>query len=113
MRLEREFKCRSEESDKPHPSVPTSCIDPLQSKLGFSHMHMSILASPRSGPLERRTMASRKEQLSSRYALLEPQSLFTKSFLWGSEGPSSLKETQTVKKNIFVDDRLWVTTHGP
>ena len=24
----------------------------------------------------------------------------------GSEGPSSLKETQTVKKNIFVDYRF-------
>ena len=27
-----------EESDKAHRSVPTSCLDPLESKLGFSHM---------------------------------------------------------------------------
>ena len=38
VRLERELKCKSEESDKAHRSVPTSCRDPLQLKLGFSHM---------------------------------------------------------------------------
>ena len=37
-RLERELKCKWEETDKAHRSVPTSCLDPLQSKLGFSHM---------------------------------------------------------------------------
>ena len=39
-RLERELKCKSEESNKKkaHRSVPTSCLDPLQSNLGFSHM---------------------------------------------------------------------------
>ena len=39
-RLEQELKCKSdaEENDKAHRSVPTSCLDPLQSKLGFSHM---------------------------------------------------------------------------
>ena len=34
-RLERELKCKSEESDKAHRSVPTSCLDSLESKLGF------------------------------------------------------------------------------
>ena len=28
------------------------------------------------------------------------------SFSWVSEGPSPLKETQTVKKNIFEDDQV-------
>ena len=51
-------------------------------------------------------MASSKEQLSPCVRLLEPHSLFTNSFSWVSEGPSSLKEAQTVKKNIFVDVRL-------
>ena len=37
-RFEREFKCKSEESDKAHRSITTSCLDPLESKLGFSHM---------------------------------------------------------------------------
>ena len=37
-RLECELKCKSEESDKAHRSVPTSCLDLLESKLGFSHM---------------------------------------------------------------------------
>ena len=38
-RLERELKWwKSEESDKTHRSVPASCLDPLQSKLGFSHI---------------------------------------------------------------------------
>ena len=36
--LERELKCKSEESDKAHRSVSTSCLDPLESKLGFFHM---------------------------------------------------------------------------
>ena len=33
-----ECKSDSEESDKAHGSVPTSCLDPLESNLGFSHM---------------------------------------------------------------------------
>ena len=39
-RLERQLKCKywSEESDEAHRSVPTSCLDPLQLKLGFSHL---------------------------------------------------------------------------
>ena len=40
-RLERESKCRSVESDEAHRSVPASCLDRLQSKLGFSHMFFS------------------------------------------------------------------------
>ena len=36
-RLERELKCKWEETDKAHRSAPASCLDPLQSKLGFSH----------------------------------------------------------------------------
>ena len=39
-RLECELKCKSEESDKAHRSVSTSCLDPLESKLGFSHMSL-------------------------------------------------------------------------
>ena len=41
-RLERELKCMSrqrlEESVKAYRSVPTSCLDPLESKLGFSNL---------------------------------------------------------------------------
>ena len=37
-RLELELKCKSEENDKAQRSIPTSCLDPLESKLGFSHM---------------------------------------------------------------------------
>ena len=39
-RLERELKCncKSEESDEAQRSVPTSCLGPLQSRLGFSHI---------------------------------------------------------------------------
>ena len=62
-RLARELKCKSEESDKAHCSVPTSCFDPLESKLGFPTY--LFLANPLSGPHKRRRMASRKEQLSS------------------------------------------------
>ena len=38
LEFERELKCKSEENDEAHRSVPTSCLDPLESKLGFSHM---------------------------------------------------------------------------
>ena len=41
------FKCKSEESDKAHRSVPSSCIDPLESKLGFSHMFIFSQAAER------------------------------------------------------------------
>ena len=37
-RLERELKCKSAESEKAHRSVLTSCLDPLELKLGFSRM---------------------------------------------------------------------------
>ena len=37
-RLKCELKCKWEESDKAHRSVPISCLDPLESKLGFSHL---------------------------------------------------------------------------
>ena len=63
MRLQLELKCKSEESYKADRSVPTSCLDPLESELGF--FHMSILASPLSEPHERCPMTSRKDQLFS------------------------------------------------
>ena len=41
-RLERELQVEvhvtSEESVKAYRSVPTSCLDPVESKLGFSHL---------------------------------------------------------------------------
>ena len=46
-RLEPELKSKSEESDKAHRSVPTSCLDPLESKLGFSHMSIFSQAAER------------------------------------------------------------------
>ena len=68
-RLERELKRMSEleESVKAQRRVPTSCLDPLESKLGFPTC--LFLASPLSGPHERRPIASRKEQLSSLFFL--------------------------------------------
>ena len=63
MRLEREPKCKSDESDKAHRSIPTSCLDPLESKLGFSHMFIFSQSAER--PHVQRPMVSRKEQLFS------------------------------------------------
>ena len=37
-RLERDSKCKLKEGDEAHRTIPTSCLDPLESKLGFSHM---------------------------------------------------------------------------
>ena len=103
-RLERESKCKSEESDKAHRSVPTSCLDPLESKLGFSHMSIfsQSWAAARTAP----NGVKKGGIFLPAFRCLNHTASSQKSFSWVSEGPSSLKETQTVKKISFVDDRL-------
>ena len=58
-RLEHELKFKS---DKAHLSVPTSCLDPLESKLGFSHMSIFSQSAERAA---RAAPNGVKEQLSS------------------------------------------------
>ena len=60
------------------------------------------LASPLSDPYERRPMASRKEQLSSLFFVAWTTRPLHEKLSMGSEGPSSLKETQIVKKYFCV-----------
>ena len=57
-------------------------------------------------------MASKKEQLFALFSLLESHIFLMESFSWVSEGPSPLKETQTVKKipyNWKKNQRAMVT----
>ena len=103
-RLERELKCKSEESDKAHRSVPTSCPDPLESKLGLSYM--SLLASLLSGPHERRPMASRKEQLSSLFFAAWTTWPLHEKLSMGFKRAKFTQRNTNRPKNIFVDDRL-------
>ena len=108
-RLERELKCKSEESEKAHRSVPTSCLDPLESKLGFSQM--SFLASLLSGPHERRRLASRREQLSSLFFVAWTTQPLHEKLLMGFRRPKFTQRNTNRQKNIFVDD--WLRGHHP
>ena len=99
-RLEHELKCKSEESDKAHRSVPTSCLDPLESKLGFSHK--SIFSQSAEWPHERRPMASRKEQLSSSvFRCLNHTASSRKAFNGVQKGQGHSKKHKPSKKYIY------------
>ena len=107
-RLERDLKCKSEESDKAHRSVPTSCLDMLQSKLGFSHM--SILASSLSGRHERAARAAPNGvKKGATFVLVfrcfnhtaSPPEAFN-----GVQKDQVQSKKHKPSKNIFVDDRL-------
>ena len=58
-------------------------------------------------------MASKKEQLSPCFSLLESHIFLMESFSWVSQEPSPLKETQTVKKIFLKIIKSRVTTRGP
>ena len=99
-RLERELKCKWEESDKAHRSVPTSCRDPLESKLGFSHMSIFSQSA------ERRPMASTKEQLSSLFFVAWTTQPLHEKLLMGFRMAKFTQRNTNRQKNIFVDDRF-------
>ena len=113
-RLERESKCKSEEieSDKVHRCVPISCLDPLESKIGFSHMSIFSQSAERSR--ERRPMASGKSNVSPCVSLLEQHRFFMRSFSWVSEGPiSSLLETTNCQTIFLLTINFGVTARRP
>ena len=95
-RLERtwvEVQVRGEYG-KAHRSVPTSCLDPLDSKLGFSHMSIFSQSA------ERAARAAPNGVKKGATFLLVFRSLnhtasSRKAFNGVQKGPSSLKETQT------------------
>ena len=103
-RLERELKCMSEESDKVHRSVPTSCLDPLESKLGFSHM--SII----SHSAERAVRAAPNGVKKGVTFLLVFRCLnhtaSSRKALYGVQKGKVHSKKHKPSKNIFVDDRL-------
>ena len=72
-----------------------------------------FLASPLSWPHQRWPMASRKEQLSSLFFVAWSAQPLHEKLSMGLEGPSSLKETQTVKKIFLLTIDSGVTTRGP
>ena len=58
-------------------------------------------------PHERRSMASRREQVSALFFVAWTQRRLTECFPWATEGPNPPKETLTFKKEFF-----WQTTSG-
>ena len=103
-RLERELKCKSEESDKAHRSVPTSCLDPLQLKLGFSHMSIfsqSAERAARAAPNGVKKGATFLLVYRCLNHTASPQKL-----LMGFRRAKFTQRNTNRSKNIFVDDRL-------
>ena len=94
-RLERELKCKSEESAKANLSVPTSCLDPLESKLGFSGMSIFSQSAERAA-----RAAPSGVKKGATFVLVFRSLNNTASSEKAEEGPSSLKETLIVR-NIF------------
>ena len=103
-RLERELKCKSEESDEAHRSVPTSCLDPLQSKLGFSHMSIFSQSAERSAPAAPNGVKKGATFLLV-FRCLNHTASSRKAFNGVQKGQVHSKKHKP-SKNIFVDDRV-------
>ena len=99
-----EVHVTSEESVKAYRSVPTSCPDLLESKLGFPTC--LFLVSLLSGPHERRPMASRKEQLSSSSFVAWTTQTLHENLSMGFRMAKFTQRNTNLQKNIFVDDRV-------
>ena len=96
-------------SGKAHRSAPTSLERTDVDMQGFPCR--LFLASQLNGRTSSAEWRQRRNNFSPCFSLLESHIFLMESFSWVSEGPSPLKETQTVKKNIFEDDQ--VTGHHP
>ena len=94
----------SEESVKAYRSVPTSCLDPVESKLGFSHL--SIFSH---SPERAARAAPNGVKKGATFLLLFRSLNHTDSSRKPFNGFRRAKFTQrntNIQKYIFVDDRL-------
>ena len=105
-RLQRELKCKSEESDKAHRSVPTSCLDPLESKLGFSHMSIFSQSAERSARAAPNGVKERATFLLV-FQCLNHTAISREAFNGVQKGQVNSKNTCTSRqKKFFLDDRF-------
>ena len=103
-RLKRESKCKSEESDKAHRSVLTSCLDSHESKLRFSHMSFFEtvrLAAARAAPNDVKKGAT----FLLVFRCLNHTASARKAF-HGFQKRQLHSKKHKLSKNIFVDDRF-------
>ena len=96
-------------SGKAHRSVSTS-LERTDRK-GFPCR--LFLASQLNGRTSSAEWRQRRNNFSPCFSLLESHIFLMESFSWVSEGPSPLKETQTVKKIFLKMIKSRVTTRGP
>ena len=102
---ERELKCKWEESTAKRTVAYRPAVSiRLTRSLGFPTC--LFLASPLSGPHERRPMASRKEQLSSLFFVAWTTQPLHEKLLMGFRRAKFTQRNTNSQKNIFVDDRF-------
>ena len=99
--------CQRSLSDKAHRSIPTRCLDPLESKHGFSHM--SIFSQSAEQLHEQR---QERSNFYPCYSFLEPHSLFKRSFYGFQKGQAHCQKDKLSKKFLLTID-FKVTTRGP
>ena len=96
--------CAGQESDKAHRSVPTSCLDPLESNLGFSHMSIFSQSAGRAARAAPNGVKKGATFLLVFRCLIHTASS-RKAFNVVQKGQVHSKKHKP-SKNIFVDDRL-------
>ena len=111
-RLERELKCMSEEGDKAHRSVPTSCLNPLQSKLGFSHMSIFSQSAERAARAAPNGVKKGATFLLV-FRCLNHTASSRKAFIGVQKGQVHSKKHKPSKKMFLLTIDSGVTTRGP
>ena len=110
-RLERELKCKSAESDKAHRSVPTSCLDPLELKLKYSHVSIFSQSAERAARAAPNGVKKGATFLLV-YCCLNHTASPRKAFNVVQEGQIHSTKHKPSKKYLLTIDS-GVTTHGP
>ena len=114
-RLEHELKCKWEESDKAHRSVPTSCLDPLEhveSKLGFSHMSIFSQSAERAARAAPNGVKKGAIFLLV-FRCLNHTAFSRKAFNGVQKGQVHSKKHKPSKKIFLLTIDFGVTTRGP
>ena len=106
LKRDSNVSCKLEESDKAHCSVdlPTSCLDPLEPKLGFSHMSIFSQSAERAARAAPNGVKKGATFLLV-FRCLNHTASSRKAFNGVQKGQVHSKKHKP-SKNIFVDDRL-------
>ena len=92
-------------SDKAHRSVPTSCLDPLESKLGFSHMSIFSQSAERAARAAPNGVKKGATFLLV-FRCLNHTASSRKAFNGVQKGQVHSKKHKPSKKYFYVDDRF-------